>query len=207
MKNLLITIAALVLVGCGNPEADRALLRAVSDESIDAMKAAIANGADINVKDKGGATPLDYTLIKNNRLKYLQIPKDNKTNILNQNIANLILKHGGESGAPDSLIVAALVGDITWVSKHLEDGISVNKKIDNKFTPLLVAAKEGHIKIAELLIQQFENLGLEDLTEAQKFVDSTGQIAYGRGEDQRLVLFQKEKMFQQKHTQFKIQAK
>ena len=93
MKRLLITIAALVLVGCGNPEADRALLRAVSDESIDAMKAAIVNGADINVKDKGGVTPLDYTLIKNNRLKYLQIPKDNKTNILNQNIANLILKH------------------------------------------------------------------------------------------------------------------
>ena len=161
MKYLLITIAALVLVGCGNPEADRALLRAVSDESIDAMKAAIANGADINVKDKGGATPLDYTLIKNNRLKYLQIPKDNKTNILNQNIANLILKHGGESGAPDSLIVAALVGDITWVSKHLEDGISVNKKIDNKFTPLLVAAKEGHIKIAELLIAQGADVDLK----------------------------------------------
>ena len=117
MKQLLITIAALVLMGCGNPEADRALLRAVSDESIDAMKAAIVNGADINVKDKGGVTPLDYTLIKNNRLKYLQIPKDNKTNILNQNIANLILKHGGESGASDSLIVAALVGDITWLSK------------------------------------------------------------------------------------------
>ena len=35
MKQLLITIAAVVLVGCGNPEADRALLRAVSDESID----------------------------------------------------------------------------------------------------------------------------------------------------------------------------
>jgi len=161
MKQLLITIAALVLMGCGNPEADRALLRAVSDESIDAMKAAIANGADINVKDKGGVTPLDYTLIKNNRHKYLQIPKDNKTNILNQNIANLILKHGGESGAPDSLIVAALVGDITWISKHLEDGISVNKKIDNKFTPLLVAAKEGHIKTAELLIAQGADVDLK----------------------------------------------
>ena len=161
MKHVLITIAALVLVGCGNPEADRALLRAVSDESINTMKAAIANGADINVKDKGGVTPLDYTLIKNNRLKYLQIPKDNKTNILNQNIANLILKHGGESGAPDSLFVAALVGDITWVSKHLEDGKSVNKIIDNKFTSLLVAAKEGHIKIAELLISQGADVDLK----------------------------------------------
>ena len=53
MKQLLITIVAVVWVGCGNREADRALLRAVSDESIDAMKAAIANGADINAKYKG----------------------------------------------------------------------------------------------------------------------------------------------------------
>ena len=161
MKLLLITIAAVCLMGCGNPEANRALLKAVSDENIDAMKAAIANGADINAKDKGGATPLDYTLIKNNRLKYLQIPKDNKTNILNQNIANLILKHGGESGTPDSLVVAALVGDISWVSKHLDNGISVNNNIDNRFTPLLVAAKEGHIKIAELLIAQGADVDLK----------------------------------------------
>ena len=161
MNHILLTIAAVCLMGCGNPEANRALLKAVSDENIDAMKAAIANGADINAKDKGGATPLDYTLIKNNRLKYLQIPKDNKTNILNQNIANLILKHGGESGTPDSLVVAALVGDISWVSKHLDNGISVNQNIDNKFTPLLVAAKEGHIKIVELLIAQGADVDLK----------------------------------------------
>ncbi|MDC0307480.1 ankyrin repeat domain-containing protein [bacterium] len=161
MNHILLTIAAVCLMGCGNPEANRALLKAVSDENIDAMKAAIANGADINAKDKGGATPLDYTLIKNNRLKYLQIPKDNKTNILNQNIANLILKHGGESGTPDSLVVAALVGDISWVSKHLDNGISVNNIIYNRFTPLLAAAKEGHIKIAELLIAQGADVDLK----------------------------------------------
>ena len=162
MKHLLLTtIAAVVLVGCGNTEADRALLKAVSVENIDAIKDAIANGANINTKDKGGATPLDYTLIKNNRLNYLQIPKNNKTNILNHNISDLIRRHGGESGAPDSLAVAALVGDISWVSKHLNDGINVNQNIDNKFTPLLVAAKEGHIKIVELLIAQGADVNLK----------------------------------------------
>ena len=34
MKHILITtIAAVVLVGCGNPEADRALIKAASNES------------------------------------------------------------------------------------------------------------------------------------------------------------------------------
>ena len=161
MSRLLITITALVLVGCGNPEEDCALFKAVSVENINAIKDAIANGANINTKDKGGATPLDYTLIKNNRLNYLQIPKNNKTNILNQKISDLIRRHGGESGASDSLVVAALVGDISWVSKHLNDGINVNQNIDNKFTPLLVAAKEGHIKIVELLIAQGADVDLK----------------------------------------------
>ena len=53
------------------------------------------------------------------------------------------------------------MGDISWVSKHLDDGISVNNNIDYKFTPLLVAAKEGHIKIAELLIAQGADVDLK----------------------------------------------
>ena len=53
MKQLLLTtIAAVVLVGCGNPEADRALFTAVKVESIQAIEQAIAAGADVNAKDQ-----------------------------------------------------------------------------------------------------------------------------------------------------------
>ena len=65
MKHLLITtIAALLLVGCGeanNPEADRALFDAVKRRgNIEAVKQAIAAGADVNAKDDEGLTPLHY---------------------------------------------------------------------------------------------------------------------------------------------------
>jgi ankyrin repeat protein len=51
MKHLLITtIAAVVLVGCGNPEADRALLKAAQDGNIVAVKKHLAAGADVNAK-------------------------------------------------------------------------------------------------------------------------------------------------------------
>ena len=48
MKQLPITIAAVVLVGCGNSEANQALLDAAKFGNIKAAKAAIADGADVN---------------------------------------------------------------------------------------------------------------------------------------------------------------
>jgi ankyrin repeat protein len=50
MKLLITTIAAVVLVGCGNPEADRALLKAAQDGNIVAVKKHLAAGADVNAK-------------------------------------------------------------------------------------------------------------------------------------------------------------
>ena len=64
MKHLLITIAALVLVGCGeasNPEADSALMDAAMFGYIQAANKAIASGADVNLKDENGFTPLHFS--------------------------------------------------------------------------------------------------------------------------------------------------
>ena len=64
MKHLLlITIAAVVLVGCGkssNPAADRALLGAARDGNIGVVKQHIATGTDVNAKDEVGLTLLHY---------------------------------------------------------------------------------------------------------------------------------------------------
>jgi len=65
MKHILITtIAAVVLVGCGNPEADRALHDAARKGNIYAVKQHLAAGADVNVKHKSGSTPLDEATVR-----------------------------------------------------------------------------------------------------------------------------------------------
>ena len=68
MKHLpLTTIAAVVLVGCGDsqpPEPPTAKAPVISihdaaeDANIEAIKQQLAAGADVNVKDKSGSTPL-----------------------------------------------------------------------------------------------------------------------------------------------------
>ena len=65
MKYLIITIAAVLLVGCGNP--DGALFQAVKDINIEATKQAIADGADVNAKDQNGRTLLQLAALKGHK--------------------------------------------------------------------------------------------------------------------------------------------
>ena len=74
MKHLLLTtIAAVVLVGCGESqqsrqwsEADRALFAAADEGNIEAVKKAIAAGADVNAK---GDTPVQLIRALKNAAK------------------------------------------------------------------------------------------------------------------------------------------
>ena len=58
MKHLLITIAAVLLVGCGPPVPDISIYDAVEDGNIEVVKQHLAAGTDVNSKDKDGWTPL-----------------------------------------------------------------------------------------------------------------------------------------------------
>ena len=51
-----------MLVGCGNPEANRALLDAAEKGNIEAVKQHLDAGADVNAKDRDGQTPLDLAI-------------------------------------------------------------------------------------------------------------------------------------------------
>ena len=57
---LLTTIAAGVLVGCGEPSDFH---KAAGAGNLEAVKQHLAAGADVNTKDAAGMTPLDFAII------------------------------------------------------------------------------------------------------------------------------------------------
>ena len=77
MKQLLITIAALVLVGCVS---NMSIYEAAEKGNIRAVKQRLAAGTDVNAKDTEGKTPLDHALNKPSK------------------IIDFLLKRGGKTG-------------------------------------------------------------------------------------------------------------
>ena len=78
MKHLLLTtIAALVMVGCG----ESSIHDAAIDGNIEAVKQYLDGGADVNASGDGGDTPLDIAIMANQT-----------------EIADLLRKHGGKTG-------------------------------------------------------------------------------------------------------------
>ena len=135
MKQLLITIAAVVLVGCGPSVPDISIHEAAGKGNIAAVKQHLATGTDVNARNDYGYTPLDVAMVQK------------KTEI-----ADLLLGRGGKSGAADSIHVAALTGNIEAVKQHLAAGADVNWTDENGGTLLHYVAIRGHNEIAELLI-------------------------------------------------------
>ena len=89
MKHLLITtIAAVVLVGYAKlPPPDISIKAAASRGNIEAVKQHLTAGTDVNAKDEGGDTPLDWATVF--RLT---------------EIADLLRKHGGKTGKRITII-------------------------------------------------------------------------------------------------------
>ena len=125
---------------------------AASEGDIEAVKKHLANGADVNAKVKRGFTPLD--------LAEMVLGYDSpEAKAAKKESADLLRKHGGKSGAADSLHVAAAVGNIEAVKQHLAAGTDVNAKDDDGVTPLHIAATK---EIAELLIANSANISAKD---------------------------------------------
>jgi len=124
--------------------------QAAKDGNIEAVKQAIADGADVNALDGlFQQTPLDYA--------------EGET-------ADLLRKHGGKTSlwlrAGESIHIAAAAGHIEAVKQYLADGVDVNVRDELGSTPLSVTvfwgllrgnnasagSSNGHKETAELLI-------------------------------------------------------
>ena len=144
MKQLLITIAAVLLVRCGNPEADRGLLDAASDGNIELIMQALNDGANVNaIRDTGETekTPLHMAAFQgNNDIAELLIAKG----------ANLEAMDRPNEGTP--LFDAAQYGRKEVTELLIAKGADVNPKISRMGTPLHGAVRYEHKIIVELLI-------------------------------------------------------
>jgi ankyrin repeat protein len=95
----------------------------------------IAKGANINQKDEQGLRPLDRA-------------------VRNTDVVDLLRKNGAKSGAEDSIHIAAVMGNIGAIERHLNTGVNVNAKNNDEWTPLHFAANGGHKEIVEILITE-----------------------------------------------------
>ena len=155
MKQILITtIAAVVLVGCGNP--DGALIQAIDGGNIEAVKQHLANGADVNAKDVlMGMTPLHYAA------------RDGQ-----KEIAELLIAKGAGVNAKNKYgwtpLHNAATGHKEIVELLIAEGADVNTKIEvggyKGQTPLDIATlpdNPNKNKIADLLRKHGGKTGAE----------------------------------------------
>jgi ankyrin repeat protein len=137
-------------------------------------KVLIANGAEINVKDNFGETPL-LLAAYSGYIDVVQLLLDNKAEINSKandgaiplhlaaakghkDVVELLLANKAEVNAKDNdgwttLHYAASGGDKDVVELLLAKGLDVNAKANDGRTPLHLATAKGHADVAELLRQ------------------------------------------------------
>ncbi len=154
MKQLLITIAAVVLVGCGEsqqlapaPEAptgkapDISIHDAVEKGNIEAVKQHIAAGTDVNAMGgMSGGTPLTFAAIEGHK-----------------EIVELLIAKGADVEVADLLSATPLHRAASWGHKEIAEllitkGANVNAEDKWGNTPLHLAAYKGHKENVKLLI-------------------------------------------------------
>jgi thiol-disulfide isomerase/thioredoxin len=162
MKHLLLTtIAAVLVVGCGLSEAERALLDAAEKGNIEAVKQHLAAGADVNAMGRG--TPLHYAAYGGHKevaeLLIAEGADVNETNGIytpldwaysdNQNrnadelrfteTAALLRKHGGKTR--EELKAAEPVAEVAQTEPDIEHKKLWAKSYLNQKAPELIVEK------------------------------------------------------------------
>jgi ankyrin repeat protein len=164
MKHLLLTtIVAVLLVGCGPSEADRALFKAAAgvepgdtsvqlggeyeERNIEAVKQHLAAGADVDVKGGWmGGTPLHYAVGEGrNEIAKLLIAKGADVNV-----------KGKFGSTPLHLATSKEIAELL-----IAEGPDVNAKDERGSTPLDLAIQVRNTETADLLRKHGGKTGAE----------------------------------------------
>ena len=127
MKYLLITITAVLLVGCGPSVPDISIHSAAKKGNIEAVKQHLAAGTDVNTKDKIDFSPLHYAAYRGNK-----------------EVVELLIAEGANVNAQNKIGMTALHGAASDSNKEIADlliagGANVNGKTNRGSTPLEMA--------------------------------------------------------------------
>ena len=151
MKHLLLTtIAAVVLVGCKQSEADSAFIDAAVENNLEAVKQLLAAGADVDAKVGGfirGWTPLHFAA----RDGYKEI-------------VELLIAEGANVNANNQYGYTPLHLATTKevAALLISNGADVNAKIDEGWTSLHSAVANGHKEVVEVLIAKGADVNAKD---------------------------------------------
>jgi ankyrin repeat protein len=161
MKHQLITaIAAVVLVGCGEPQEakDIQLRIAAKMGHIEGVKKAIAHGANVNAKDSSGTALNNVTAGIGHRLRLYEIKKNHIDEVVRLLIsAGADVNIKGDYG--DTPLHSAVEGGPTkTVELLIANGADVNAIDDDGNTPLDATADWNYLH-AELLRKHGGNTG------------------------------------------------
>ena len=149
-----------------------ALLLSVLNSQTEVIKLLIAEGADLDGKDKFGNTSLHYASQHGSK-GIVELLISNKANIntknkvgetpldiaANKETADILRNHNGTYG---TFIGAVTAGDLNAIKLFLNSGIDVNQKIQHGWTALHETAIFGNTEAAKLLISKGANINAWD---------------------------------------------
>lgn len=143
MKKLLLVLCLLCLANSLFAKGEKKLFKAVQDNDLVKIEELLTKGANLNVLDKDGYSPLRYAIKKNdiNLVKFL-IEKG----------ADVNFKYKSD-GFPLSSAISSVV-DINIFKLLIEKGADVNEKYGLYSTSLIYALSWGHIEVAKILIEK-----------------------------------------------------
>ena len=135
MKQLLITIAAVVLVGCGPSVPDMNIHKAAITGDIEAVKQYLDAGGDVNAKDEATTFPLYYAAMYGHK-----------------EIVELLIANGADVNLRSGMVVKTEDGS---------DGEQAAQEIMNNKTALDMAYGSKHMEVVDLLRKHGGKTGAE----------------------------------------------
>jgi ankyrin repeat protein len=129
------------------PDGRRPLQMAASQGNVVVVELLLKHGVDVNARDSEGVTALQTAIL-----------------VGRTQVADVLLSHGAELDADRLLLQAAAQGnpDRDVVSYLVKHGADTEARDDNGDTPLLLAVRGGHLRLARHLVDRGADVNVSD---------------------------------------------